>query len=171
MNLIHDVDPGTKEKINVIIEVPRHSHNKYEIDKKTGLIALDRAMHTSQNFPVDYGFVPQTMWYDDDPLDCIVLTTYPLHPGVIVRGRPVAIMRMIDDGDRDDKLITVPCDDPRWGHVHDVEDINPHTLKEIEHFYSTYKKIQGKVVEVRGIGNASEAREAFEEAREIFKKM
>jgi inorganic pyrophosphatase len=168
INLLHDVDPGTKTKITAIIEIPRGSKNKYEIDKKTGLIALDRAMHTSQDYPFDYGFVPQTLWEDGDALDVIVLTTYPLAPGILVRIRPVAVIDMIDHGDPDAKVIGVPCEDPRWDTVKDLSDINPHTLKEIEHFFLTYKQIQKKVVEIHGIKGRKEAEATFELARKHY---
>src|SRR5580704_3525922 len=131
MNLLHDIEPGTADSINVIIEIPKGSSNKYEIDKKTGLIALDRVNHTSQHVPFDYGFVPQTLWHDGDPLDVIVLTTYPLFPGIMVKVRPVGILNMIDSGDSDAKIISVPESDPRWTNVKDLADVNPHTLKEI----------------------------------------
>lgn len=169
MNLWHEIEPGTKEKMNVIIEINKGSKNKYEVDKKTGLIALDRAAHTAQDFPFDYGFVPQSLWHDNDPLDVIVLTTFPLLPGVLVRARPVAIMNMVDGGEGDDKIISVPCDDPRWDNVLDLADINKHTLKEIEHFYSTYKKLQNKEVEVTGFKGRVEAEKAFEEGLDLYK--
>lgn len=168
MNLLHDIDPGTKDEISVIVEINKGSHNKYEIDKKTGLIALDRVAHTGQDFPFDYGFVPQTLWDDGDALDVIILTTYPLLPGILVRVRPVALMKMIDSGDRDDKVIAVPCEDPRWKDVKNLSDINPHTLKEIEHFYSTYKKLQNKEVKVTGFENSSAAKAAFERSRKMY---
>ena len=168
MNLLHDIEPGTKSEMNVIIEINKGSHNKYEIDKKTGLIALDRVAHTGQDFPFDYGFVPQTLWDDGDALDVIVLTTYPLLPGILVRVRPVALMNMIDSGEGDDKVIAVPIDDPRWKAVQDKGDLNPHTLKEIEHFYSTYKKLQNKVVEVTGFKGRAEAEAAFEEGLKLY---
>jgi inorganic pyrophosphatase len=168
MNLWHEIDPGTKDKMNVIVEINKGSKNKYEIDKETGLIALDRAAHTSQDFPFDYGFVPKTLWHDNDPVDVILLTTFPLLPGVLVRARPVAIMNMIDGGEGDDKVIAVPTDDPRWNEVKDLEDINKHTLKEIEHFYSTYKKLQNKVVEVKGFQGRAEAEAAFEEGQKLY---
>jgi inorganic pyrophosphatase len=161
MNILHDIEPGTADSINVIIEIPKGSHNKYEIDKKTGLIALDRVNHTSQHVPFDYGFVPQTLWHDGDPLDVIVLTTYPLLSGILVRVRPVAIMGMNDSGDIDDKIIAVPVDDPRWANVKDLKDVNPHTLREIEHFYSTYKNLQNKIVKVTGSKGVDEAKKAF----------
>ena len=168
MNLLHDIDPGTKEEMNVIVEINKGSKNKYEIDKKTGLIALDRVAHTAQDFPFDYGFVPQTLWDDGDALDVIVLTTYPLLPGILVRVRPVALMKMVDSGEGDDKVIAVPVDDPRWKEVVDLADINKHTLKEIEHFYSTYKKLQNKEVAVNGFESKASAEAAFEKGRRMY---
>jgi inorganic pyrophosphatase len=170
MNLWHEIEAGEAKKMNVIIEINKGSNNKYEIDKKTGLIALDRVSYTSQGFPFDYGFVPQTYWHDGDALDVIILTTYPLVPGILVRARPVAIMNMIDSGEGDDKVIAVPADDPRWADVQDLADINKHTLKEMQHFYSTYKNLQNKVVEVTGFKGRAEAEAAFEEGRELYKK-
>ncbi|KKQ83462.1 MAG: Inorganic pyrophosphatase [Parcubacteria group bacterium GW2011_GWB1_38_8] len=168
MNLWHDIEPGTKETINVIVEINKGSKNKYEIDKKTGLIALDRVAHTAQDFPFDYGFVPRSLWHDNDPLDVILLTTYPLLPGVLVHARPVAIMNMIDNGESDDKIIAVPVDDPRFETVQDLDEINPHTLKEIEHFYSTYKKLQNKIVDVKGFKKKKEAQSTFEEGLKLY---
>jgi len=161
MNILHDIEPGTADSINTIIEIPKGSSNKYEIDKKTGLIALDRVNHTSQHLPFDYGFVPQTLWHDGDPLDVIILTTYPLLAGILARVRPVAIMGMVDSGDIDDKIIAVPIDDPRWAHVKDLKDVNAHTIREIEHFYSTYKNLQNKIVKVTGFKGAADAQKAF----------
>lgn len=168
MNSLHDIDPGTPESINVIIEIPKGSFNKYEIDKKSGLIALDRVSHTAQGFPFDYGFVPQTLWHDGDALDVVVLTTYPLFPGILVNVRPVAIMNMNDSGDEDAKIIAVPSSDPRWNDVKDLKDVNKHTLKEIEHFYMTYKNLQNKIVTVKGFEGASSAMKAFEEGVKMY---
>lgn len=168
MNLLHDIDPGTKKEMNVIVEINKGSHNKYEIDKTTGLIALDRVAHTGQDFPFDYGFVPQTLWDDGDALDVVLLTTYPLLPGILVRARPVALMKMIDSGKGDDKIIAVPIDDPRWKDVQNLKDINSHTLKEIEHFYSTYKKLQNKKVEVTGFDDTAAAEATFERSRALY---
>ncbi len=170
MNLWHDIAPGKKDSINTIIEINKGSKNKYEVDKETGLIALDRVAHTSQDFPFDYGFIPQTLWYDNDPIDVVVLTTSPLVPGILVRVRPVAIMNMIDSGDADDKVIAVPVDDPRWADVKDLADINKHTIKEIAHFYSTYKNLQNKVVEVTGFKGKADAEKAFEQGIKLYKE-
>ncbi len=161
MNLLTDIAPGTAEEMNVIVEINKGSHNKYEIDKKTGLIALDRVHFTTQTTPFDYGFVPQTLWEDGDALDVVLLTTYPLFPGLLVKARPVAIMDMIDSGEADAKIIAVPVDDPRWNDVQDLADINKHTLKEMEHYFLTYKKLQNKEVEIKGFYGKDKAIEAF----------
>lgn len=170
MNLLHDIPSGdnTPEEINVIIEIPRFSKNKYEIDKKTGIIKLDRAMRTSQDYPFDYGFVPQTHWDDGDALDVVVLTTYPLATGILVEARPVGIMTMIDDGDSDDKVIAVPLEDPRWDDVKDLGDINPHTIKEMRHFFETYKKIDQKSVEIKGFKGKAAAQRAVKKGMKMY---
>lgn len=168
MNLWHEIDPGTADSMNVIIEINKGSKNKYEIDKKTGLIALDRVMHTGQDYPFDYGFVPQSLWHDGDPLDVVVLSTYPFAPGVLVRCRPVAVVHMVDGGEADEKIIAVPEEDPRFDRVKDLSDVNPHTLKEIEHFFLTYKKLQNKEVEINGIEGKDVAEKAFEESLSLY---
>jgi len=168
MNLWHDIDPGTADEMNVIIEIPRNSRNKYEIDKETGLIALDRVLHTAQVYPIDYGFVPKTLWDDDDALDAMVLTTEPLAPGILVSARPIGIMDMVDDGDPDAKILCVPTGDPRWKNVQDLRDVNPHTIKELEHFFCTYKQLQGKTCEIRGFDGVDKAREAFERSKKLY---
>ncbi|MCF7857381.1 MAG: inorganic diphosphatase [Candidatus Pacebacteria bacterium] len=170
MNLLHDVPSGTAEEMNVIIEIPRESHNKYEIDKKTGLIKLDRANYSSAAYPFDYGFVPQTLWDDGDALDVILLTTYPLNVGVLVAARPVGILRMIDSGDADDKIIAVPVEDKRWEDVQDIADLNKHQLKEFVHFFETYKNLKGKPADVKinGYEGAEKAREAFDRSLEMY---
>ncbi len=172
MNLLHEITAGkdVPEIINVIIEIPKGSKNKYELDKETGLITLDRAMHSAQDYPFDYGFMPQSHWEDGDPLDVLVLTTYPLAPGILVKVRPVGIMNMIDDGDSDAKIIGVPVKDPRWDEVHDLTDINKHTLKEIEHFFKTYKQIQNKDVQVGGFEDKAAAQKAILHSQDLYRE-
>jgi inorganic pyrophosphatase len=144
MNLWHEISRGENipNIINTIIEIPAGSHNKYEIDKETGLICLDRANYTSSPYPFDYGFVPQTLWDDGDALDVVVFSTYPLYPGILVKVRPIAVMEMVDDGDSDYKIIGVPADDKRWDGVKELKDLNQHKLKEISHFFKTYKQLK-----------------------------
>ncbi len=170
MNLWHDVPLGKKvpQELNMIVEVPRGSLNKYEIDKETGLIALDRVSHSAQPYPVDYGFAPQTLWEDGDALDIILLTTEPLHPGILVKVRPVALMHMIDSGEGDDKIIAVPVDDARWSDVQDLEQVNKHTLKTLKHFYESYKTIQDKVVTVSGFEGKAVAEAAVQKSIELY---
>lgn len=170
MNYLHDIEPGKEDSINVIIEIPRGSKNKYEIDKKTGLIALDRVLHTAQEYPFNYGFVPQTHWPDGDALDVIVLATHPIPSGILVRVKPLGFMDMVDNGDPDGKLIAAPIDDPRWAKVNDLADINQHTLKEIEHFFCTYKQLEGKVCEISGFEGVERARAAFKEGQELYRQ-
>jgi len=174
MNLWHDVSLGDNapEEFNTIIEIPKGSNNKYEIDKTTGLIALDRANYSSAPYPFDYGFAPQTLWEDGDPLDVIVLTTFPLPPGILVRVRPIAIMEMIDDGESDYKIITVPVEDRRWEFAKDVSDINNHNLDEFKHFFETYKMLKGEPVEVKiaAIKGKKEAIEAVEKSVKLYQE-
>lgn len=174
MNLWHDVPLGSNvpAEINVIIEIPRGSANKYEIDKETGLIKLDRANYSTAPYPVDYGFAPQTLWEDGDALDVLVLTTFPLYPGILVSVRPVAVMEMIDSGESDYKVIAVPVDDKRWDDVQDLADLNKHNLKEYQHFFETYKALKGKPapVEIKGIKGKSEAIAAIEKSIALYKE-
>lgn len=172
MNLLHDITPGKNipEEINVIVEINKGSKNKYELDKETGLIMLDRVMYTSQDYPFDYGFVPQTHWHDGDPLDVVLLTTHPLVPGLLLKARPVAVLDMIDDGESDAKILAVPVKDPRWNDVKDLTDVNPHTIDEIKHFFETYKQIQKKTVTIPTIRDAKAAKEVVVEGIELYKK-
>lgn len=172
MNLWHDISAGKKvpEEINVIIETPRGSHNKYEIDKETGLIKLDRANYNAAPYPFEYGFVPQTYWEDGDALDVMVLSTFPLFSGVLLAVRPVALMEMTDAGDPDSKIIGVPVDDRRWDDVQDVSDLNPHNLKEYKNFFETLKQLKEKpaVVTVHGFKPRAEALEAIRHGMELY---
>lgn len=174
MNLWHDVPKGESvpNEINVIIETPKGSPNKYEIDKETGLIKLDRANYSAAAFPCEYGFVPQTLWEDGDALDVIVLATFPLSTGILVNVRPVGIMEMIDTGESDYKIIGVPVDDKRWDDVQDLADVNKHTLKEIQHFFETYKALKGKpaVVEIKGFKGKESAIEAIEKSIQLYQQ-
>ncbi len=172
MNLLHDIDSGAMDAMNVIIEIPKNSHNKYEIDKETGLIKLDRANYSAAAYPFDYGFVPQTLWDDGDALDVIVLTTYPLDVGVLVEARPVALLDMRDGDDEDQKVIAVPVEDKRWDDVRDLADLNQHMLKEFTHFFETYKQLKGKpvAVTIRGYKGRADAEAAFERARKRYEE-
>lgn len=168
MNLLHDFPAGSGDEMNVIIEIPRGSKNKYEIDKETGLIKLDRVNYTAQAYPFDYGFVPRTLWDDGDALDVVMLTTEPMFSGLLLEARPVGIMHMIDGGEADEKIIAVPAGDPRFKDIKDIKDVNQHTLKEIAHFFATYKQLQDKVVQVGEFEGAVAAKAAFDRATKMY---
>jgi inorganic pyrophosphatase len=175
MNLWHDIPRGDKapENFNAIIEIPKFSYNKYEIDKETGLIKLDRVNYGTSPYPCDYGFVPQTLWEDGDALDVIVLTTFPLQTGIMVKVRPVAVMEMIDGGESDYKVICVPVKDKRFDDIKDLADINKHTLKELQNFFETYKMLKSdnpedSKVEIKGIKGKDEAMKAVEQSIKMY---
>jgi inorganic pyrophosphatase len=168
MDLWHDIPRGTEDEMNVIIEIPKGSQNKYEIDKETGLIALDRANFSAAAYPCEYGFVPQTLWDDGDALDVILLASFPIPSGILVKVRPVALMEMVDTGEQDNKVIAVPVKDKRWDTVKDLADINPHTIKEIRHFFETYKVLKGDAVEVLGFKGVADAKAAFKKSVELY---
>jgi inorganic pyrophosphatase len=177
MNLWHDVSIGKNvpNEFNCIVEIPKGSHNKYEIDKETGLIALDRANYSSAPYPFDYAFVPQTLWGDGDALDVVILSTYPLQVGVLVAVRPVAIMDMIDSGESDAKIIAVPVNDRRWEDTQDLADLNKHMLKEYSHFFETYKTLKADdktkyLVTIDGYRGKKEAVEAVIKSQELYKE-
>jgi inorganic pyrophosphatase len=174
MNLWHEISLGDDAPniINTIVEIPEGSNNKYEIDKQTGLIKLDRANYSSAPYPFDYGFAPQTLWEDNDPLDVVILTTFPLYPGIMVKVRPVAVMEMIDDGESDYKVIGVPADDKRWEDTQDLEDLNKHKIKEIQHFFKTYKQLKKEdvIVEINGVKGKKEAIEAIKKSINLYQE-
>lgn len=170
MNLWHDVPLGAKvpDEFNVIIEIPKGSNNKYEIDKETGLITLDRVLYGANFYPFDYGFLPQTYWDDDDALDAIVLTTNPLAPSVLVPCRAIGLMTMIDDGDVDDKLICVPTVDPRFNDVKSFDDLGSHRQKEFKHLFETMKILENKKVEVTGFKDSKAAVAAVKKGMKLY---
>ncbi|MCC5640118.1 inorganic diphosphatase [Nostoc sp. CHAB 5844] len=136
--------------INVLIEIPGGSKNKYEYDKELQAFALDRVLYSSVRYPYDYGFVPNTLADDGDPLDGIVIIDEPTFPGCIIAARPIGMLEMIDGGDRDEKILCVPDKDPRYTHVKSLNDVAPHRLDEIAEFFRTYKNLEKKVTEILG---------------------
>ena len=149
---------------DAVIEIPKGSRNKYEVDHETGRVYLDRVLFTGFVYPTDYGFFENTLGLDGDPVDVLVLLDYPLFPGVGVKVRPVGVFNMTDDGGSDAKVIAVPAKDPRWEHIQDVTDVPEYLRKEIEHFFEHYKDLEpGKWVKTEGWGDAAEA-EAIVEA-------
>ncbi|MEB3339737.1 inorganic diphosphatase [Okeania sp.] len=136
--------------LSVLIEIPGGSKNKYEFDKDLQAFALDRVLYSSVQYPYDYGFVPNTLADDGDPLDGMVIMDEPTFPGCVIVARPIGMLEMIDGGDRDEKILCVPDKDPRYTEVKSLKDVAPHRLEEIAEFFRTYKNLQKKVTEILG---------------------
>ena len=154
---------------DAIIEIPKGSRNKYEVDHETGRVFLDRTLFTSFAYPTDYGFFENTLADDGDPLDVLLLLDYPVFPGVGVKVRPVGVFKMTDDGGGDAKVICVQYKDPRWAHIQDLGDVPEYTRKEIEHFFEHYKDLEpGKWVKTEGWGNAAEAEGLIQAALKAY---
>ena len=134
--------------INVLIEIPGGSKNKYEFDKDLGAFALDRVLYASVRYPFDYGFIPNTLADDGDPLDGMVIMDEPTFPGCVIPARPIGMLEMIDGGDRDEKILCVPDKDPRYVDVNSLSDIAAHRLDEIAEFFRTYKNLEKKITEI-----------------------
>ena len=152
---------------DVLIEIPRGSRNKYEYDFEIKRIRFDRMLFSSMMYPADYGFFPETLALDGDPLDVLVLINEPTFPGCVMEVKPIGVFHMADDKGSDDKIICVPVSDPIWSSLNNLSDINKHLLKEIEHFFQVYKDLENKVVDVEGWGDAAEAFSIIQECTEV----
>jgi inorganic pyrophosphatase len=141
----HDLPPGPNppEKVNVLVEIPKGSRNKYEMDKESGLYTLSRTLYSPMIYPGDYGLIPQTYYEDHDPIDAIVLINEPTFTGCIVEARPVGIFRMLDKGEPDDKILCVPSNNPFFSNIYTLQDVPPHFLREVAHFFAVYKDLEG----------------------------
>ena len=170
------VGPGKNvpEEINVIIEIPAHADPvKYEVDKETGAMFVDRFMNTAMHYPCNYGYVPHTLSEDGDPVDVLVVTPYPLISGSVITCRPVGVLKMTDDGGEDAKIVAVPHEKvtPLYKDVQDISDLPELTLNQISHFFQHYKDLEpGKWVKIEGWGNAEEARKEINDAVANYQK-
>ena len=136
--------------IDVFVEIPKGCRNKYEFDHDKGFLRLDRMLFSSMHYPADYGFIPDTLALDGDPLDALVLLWEPTFPGCVIRAKPICVFKMRDEKGLDEKILCVPIKDPEWNYLNDLSDVPPHLLKEIEHFFSVYKDLEKKKVVVEG---------------------
>jgi inorganic pyrophosphatase len=150
--------------VTVVVEIPKGSRNKYELDPATGQIVLDRMLFTSMQYPADYGFIEGTLGGDGDTLDALVFVGEPTFPGCRIRARPIGLFRMRDEKGPDEKILCVPLRDPMWSHVQDLHDLNENLLNEIEHFFAVYKVLERKEVSTQGFGERAEALAVIEEA-------
>lgn len=174
-NLYKEIPTGEKppREINIIIEIPKDEKNKYEYNEKKNYFFLDRVLYSSIFFPFNYGFIPQTLSEDGDPLDVVLLSTFSVFPGCVVKGRPIGILIMEDEKGKDNKIIAVPGEktDPRFLNIKDIKDLNDHLKKEIETFFKDYKKLEkGKFVKIKGWKGKREAEKIIKDSIERFKK-
>ena len=155
--------------VHVVIEIPRGSRNKYEIDHDTGRVFLDRRLFTATTYPADYGFIPDTLGGDGDPLDALVLLEDPVYPGVWVEARPVGVLYMRDEAGEDAKILCVPPTEPRWSDVHTLDELTPQLVAEIQHFFEVYKALEpGKESSTAGLAGVDAAWREINDARENF---
>lgn len=161
MNIWHDLDDSrvSPDDFIAVVEIPKGSKSKYELDKETGLIRLDRILYTSTHYPANYGLIPRTYADDNDPLDVLVLCSETLYPMTLVHCYPIGVIRMLDQGHRDDKIIAIPFDDPTYNCYHDIADLPPHIVEEMIHFFSVYKELEHKSTAVDEFGDVRKAKE------------
>ena len=170
MNIWHDISP---KRINVdnfiaVIEIEKGSKKKYELDKETGFIMLDRILYTSTHYPANYGFIPRTYGDDRDPLDVLVLCSEPIEPLTLVQCYPIGVISMIDNGRNDEKIIAIPVNDPTYNTYKDISELPGHIFEEMRHFFSVYKALENKTTAVNEMSGAEEAKRIIQEALDRY---
>ena len=166
----HDVPIGdaAPEEFTALIEIPKGSRVKYELDKETGLLKVDRILYSAVVYPANYGFIPQTLGDDDDPLDVLVLMQEPVQPLSILRARPIGMMHMVDEGENDEKIICVHLDDPEYNSYGQHSELPEHRLAELQRFFQDYKVLEGKEVAVGDFSDPEDARNAVKHAMSLY---
>ncbi len=159
------IGPEAPHRFQTIIEIPKGSTNKYEMDLETGIMRLDRVLYSPLFYPFDYGFIPQTKYLDGDPIDVLVILSHPTFPGCVIEASPVGVLKMRDEKGPDEKILCVATRDPRFESRTSLAHINPHTMKEIIHFFEVYKALEEKSVEVVGWADVALAHELIENYR------
>ncbi|HEY4151332.1 MAG TPA: inorganic diphosphatase [Chitinophagaceae bacterium] len=167
----HGISPGEHAPriVTAVVEIPQGSRCKYEIDKASGLLKLDRVIYSSFHYPSNYGFIPQTYGDDKDPLDILILTSLPIQPLCLMDAKVIGVMQMIDNGDSDDKIIAVAANDPSVNHYNNIEELPKHFFEELRHFFEEYKRLENKTVKVEEFGDKSTALKIIEAALQLYK--
>lgn len=170
MNIWKDADPKrvTPDKFLAYIEISKGMKNKYELDKETGLLYLDRILYTSTHYPANYGFIPHTYCDDNDPLDVLVLCSESILPMTILDCRPIGVLKMVDQDQTDEKIISVPINDPNYNSYKDITDIPVHFQEEIQHFFEVYKSLEGKKTVVKEIMGVEEAKRVIAQSIKCY---
>ena len=166
MNIWHDIDPKVinPDDFYAVIEISKGSRCKYELDKASGMLMLDRVLYTATHYPANYGFIPRTYADDGDPLDVLVLCSEQIIPMTLVRVYPIGAMRMLDGGKLDDKIIAVPFSDPQYRGIKSIDELPPHIFDEIMHFFTVYKQLENKQTSVKTLFNYDEAMEIVKQS-------
>jgi inorganic pyrophosphatase len=172
MHAWHDVELGEpiEQYFRAVIEIPKGSKVKYELDKTTGLLYLDRVLHSAVHYPANYGFLPRTFCDDGDPLDVLVLGQEPVLPLCILRAKAIGVLTMRDEKGQDDKVIAIHVDDPEYAHYHDIAELPPHRLRELERFFLDYKVLEHKSVNVEQFGGRLEAESVIRAAVRLYRE-
>lgn len=172
MNLWKDIKlgPNVPEVVYAVIEIPKGSRNKYEYDKDKEAFTLDRVLSSPFFYPGEYGIIPQTLYDDGDPMDILVIMDQPTFPGCVIESRPIGLLKMIDGGEQDDKILAVPVDDPKSSHIKNIDDLPESLLNEIVHFFQEYKRLEGKSTEVLGWEGYEEALKVVEHSIMLYKE-
>ena len=170
MNIWHDINPKriTAKSFEALIEIPKGSKAKYELDKETGILKLDRVLYTSTVYPANYGFIPRTFADDGDPLDVLVLTNESIYPMTLVSCYPIGVIKMIDGGELDEKIIAIPHKDPSYNEYYDIHELPKHVFDEMMHFFEVYKTLEHKKTTVREIAHRDEAIEIIQKCIEAY---
>ena len=172
LHLWRDLSPGPRppELVTAVVEIPGGSRNKYELDKESGLLRLDRVLYSAVHYPGDYGFIPRTLAEDGDPLDILVRLNEPTFPLCQIVARPIGVLRMLDRDEPDDKILAVPSADPFYDEYFDIADVPRHYLREIEHFFQIYKDLEGKRVQILGWEQMQTAARIIDDAIRRYEK-
>lgn len=170
INIWHDIDNDriTKDEFIACVEIPKGSKKKYELDKETGMIILDRLLYTSTHYPANYGFIPRTYSDDKDPLDVLILCDEVFDPLVLVRCKPIGVITMLDQEQADEKIISVCINDPSMNIYNDISELPAHIFEEIKHFFTVYKQLEGKETVVTEIYGADKAKEVIEKSIKAY---
>lgn len=170
VDLWHDLPSGPDypNLINAIVEIPKGSRNKYEYSKEHGTLMLDRVLYSSIYYPGDYGFIPRTYFDDDDPMDILVMVNGPTFPGCLIEARPIGMLKLTDRGEPDHKVLSVVADDPTFEGYRTLEDVPPHYLIEVVHFFTNYKVLEGAVIEDYGWAGLEETKEVLEYSVRLY---
>ncbi len=171
-NIWHDINPERikPEDFISVIEISKYSKKKYELDKETGYIILDRILYTSTHYPANYGFIPRTYGDDNDPLDVLLLCSETLEPLTLARAYPIGVMTMIDNGSNDEKIIAIPFNDPTYNNYHDIDELPSHIFDEMMHFFKVYKHLENKQTAVKEIKGREEALKIIQAAMDNYNK-